>query len=407
MTHRTEDLRERVRPAPALLPHARGAGRATGRRGRPRAAVVALTALLAPVLLLAGCGLRVETPAPTAPVPDAVEAARERAVADALGVQAAAEQALSSAAPAATAVLEELADDAAAHVAQLGGVYDSGLPDDGSSPSPTSTDSATASVAAADVSQVLALLTDAGARSRVDAASVPDPALARLLAVVTLSRFQDARQLAAAAGLPAPTATSAAVPAAMPTGLTAADAGTIVLAEDEAGFGYEVAAAKLADEARATAQSRAALHRSRAQQWAVLAGIASTGTDPRRVAYDLPDGLGAPGGPAALAASLETSLAATYISLLASATASDAATATPTTADSTTGVGPASTSTDASTSSAPASTAPGRPSLLELADDAWSSALSWGATPVPLPTSTGDATAATATPGVGTTPSPG
>ncbi|WNB84909.1 DUF4439 domain-containing protein [Cellulomonas sp. ATA003] len=80
-------------------------------------------------------------------------------------------------------------------------------------------------------------------------------------------------------------------------------------------------AAQHRDDLRRRAGDRAVTHRSRAESWARAAGVAGTGLDPRRVAYTLPSGLGDPAGAAAAVAGLETSLAAHYAGLVASAPA--------------------------------------------------------------------------------------
>ncbi|MGO1318422.1 MAG: hypothetical protein ACTMIR_15525, partial [Cellulomonadaceae bacterium] len=86
--------------------------------------------LAASLLLLAGCGVRLETPPPTEPAPDALEVARRAAVTDVLEISRLADSALDQAAepdgPAALA-LAHVVEATAAQLDQLGGEYRSGL----------------------------------------------------------------------------------------------------------------------------------------------------------------------------------------------------------------------------------------------------------------------------------------
>ena len=62
--------------------------RGRAHRGPLGGQVVRLAAAAAVVAMLTGCGVRMETPSPTQPVPDAVEAARRAAVQDVVDVEA-------------------------------------------------------------------------------------------------------------------------------------------------------------------------------------------------------------------------------------------------------------------------------------------------------------------------------
>src|SRR4051812_47589836 len=105
------------------------ARRATAaRRRRAWRAVVAAVLVGGAVLSTAGCGLRVQTPPPAELTPDADEAARQRATADAMGLEVLARTALPGAAPAAAVVLQQVVDFSAQHADRLGGPYVSGLP---------------------------------------------------------------------------------------------------------------------------------------------------------------------------------------------------------------------------------------------------------------------------------------
>ena len=76
----------------------------------------------------------------------------------------------------------------------------------------------------------------------------------------------------------------------------------LALVHDEAGYGFEVIAAKLSAEQRATAEAAAAAHRARSEDWAAAAGIDGTAQDPRRASYTLPAGLDDPAVATALGA---------------------------------------------------------------------------------------------------------
>jgi len=297
---------------------------------------------LAAVLVLAGCQLRLETPPPSEPVPDAAEQVRARAVDQAVTLEEQAGSAREGAAAAVAVVLDDVAAFSAAHAEALGGVYSSGLPEPTPSQSPT-----TPPPAAPD--EVLAALRQSAASALADADQAPDGAMARLLAEVGTARDDLAARLAAALGEPldelaeptpsaAPTTppaseagdpptasaapTTSAAPTASPTGegaptagvglppgMTDAAAVALVLAHDQAAYADEVIAAKSVDAARAAAQTAAAAHRAAAARWAGRAGVAGTPADPRRASYALPEGLDDPAVRTALAAGLEQAVA--------------------------------------------------------------------------------------------------
>ena len=93
----------------------------------------------------------------------------------------------------------------------------------------------------------------------------------------------------------------------------------LALVHDEAGYGFEVIAAKLSAEQRATAVSAAASHRARSEDWAAAAGIDGTAQDPRRASYTLPAGLDDPTVATALGRTLETAVADAYANAVAQA----------------------------------------------------------------------------------------
>ncbi|WP_158373117.1 DUF4439 domain-containing protein [Cellulosimicrobium cellulans] len=332
-------------PRPAAGPRTAAAPRPVRTR---RARALAGLLVLGTAALLAGCGLRLETDPPAEPVPDAAEQVRRDTVSDALALADAADDALAGADQGAAAVLGLVSSTAADQVEALGGVYDSGLADpDGATPSPTPSDTAPAATPA----DVLTLLGETASAARADARDAEDPGLARLLAAVAASRAQLTDRLAAALGTEAPAVDaepddgftaggsadgsgsgdgSATAPSASATGpvspspaatgpadalgadLDRTDALALVLAEDQAGYGFEVAAARLSDDARSRARTAAAAHRATASAWAEAVGVAGTAEDPRRVAYELDADLSSAEAVRAFAAGLLTDLAAVH-----------------------------------------------------------------------------------------------
>lgn len=306
-------------------------------RTRRRSGLTALALTCA--IILSGCGLRLETPPPTEPVPDAAEVLRRTAVADALLVADQASTAATSDRINADveAELTTIAESATAQADQLGGEYDSGLGDivsegtGGASPSAT--------VQEHTPRAVVASLRDAATRTRAASDQVQSGPLGRLLASISTSQTQHARDLALLTGVkgpalpstqipepadPAPepsegdegsaapaSATSDEAPVA-PTGLSAEELSALILAEDTAGYAFEVRAAQSEGDVRTRAHERAVVHRARAQAWALLSGVDGTDQDPRRVAYTVP---GSDTPTSQLAIDLEAGLAQDYASL--------------------------------------------------------------------------------------------
>ena len=237
--------------------------------------------------------------------------ARQRTSADSLGLQVLAAAPDGAASPVA-AVRSTIGRQAAEHVAQLGAARTT------STATATATATASAVPTASTPDALVARLIATAAIARTDAAGVPNGPLARLLGSVSTERLLQARQLAAAAGLPAPGLPAVTVPRSVPDGLEPSALSSLVADEDEAGYADEVIAAKLADPARSSALARAGVHRDRAEQWAKIAQIGQTGLDPRRTAYALAP-LDDPAVATAFAATIEGSLAATYATLVAAA----------------------------------------------------------------------------------------
>ncbi|HEY8720284.1 ferritin-like domain-containing protein [Pengzhenrongella sp.] len=290
-------------------------------RRRPHLAAVAV--VLALVGLLTGCGLRMETPPPSPRTVDANEVARERAVTDSVDLEAAAATPGADPGKPVNKIRATIVAAAHAHVDQLGGPYVAGTPSPTGSPTPSTGPSAaptsTASAAPASGVVVVARLVLGATHAREDAETVPDGGLARLLASVSAARLLQARQLAAADKLVPPSLSHATMPDALPAGVEPSALSALVAGEDEAGYGYEVIAAKLSGPERTSALDRAGEHRTRAEAWARLGTIAETHRDPRRAAYALPKGLDDPAAAKALAKSMAQALAVSYAALVADA----------------------------------------------------------------------------------------
>jgi len=262
--------------------------RPRGRRGVPSAALaVALVGAL-----LTGCGLRLETPPPVEPSPDAREQVRARTVDDALALEAAADAARTvTKDPDAVALLDDVAEFSAAHARALGGVYDSGIErDEDAEPTPTPSPTTVATTA----QDVLALLGTTATRATTDASTTEDGPLARVLASVAVARADLSVRLAQAVG-DGSTAPGTPDEIVVPAEVDPALAGPLARAHDEAGFALEVVAARGAKDDRTSVLAQARAQRDRAEQWAAAAGISGTEGETRLGQYALPADLDADG----------------------------------------------------------------------------------------------------------------
>ncbi len=279
------------------------------RRGPRRSPLVRTTvALLCVIGLLAGCDLRVETPAPTAPSPGAQETVRQRAATDAVDLAALADAAAGG--PTEPAVLETLTLVAATsrlHADALGGVWTPwtttpSAADESASPTPST------APPTPTPDEVALALQAAADRAADDADVVADGGLARLLASISTSRALLAADLTAGLTgsvlvLPTeaaaePDAAEAAVPVA---GLQDSSVLALLEAEDALGAGWEVLAARSGGDDRARAALVAAGHRDRAQAWAEALDVDGTALDSRSAAYALPAAVLDPDGDATAA----------------------------------------------------------------------------------------------------------
>lgn len=320
---------------------------AAPRRATPARRAARTAAALVLATLLAGCGLRLETPPPSEPSLTAAEAARQAVVSDVLDVRATTTVALADAEGRTAEVGATLVTDAGDHLDQLGGVYVSGLVGEDGTPSPVPT----GVVAGSTPEALVDLLAQSFSRTRSALETLEDPAFARLTGSVAIAHLASARALAAATGVELPGTGLPTTPV-VPVGLEGApddDVLALVVAEDSAGYLLEVLSSRLGDAERAAARARAAVHRARAEAWARLAGVDGTAEDPRLVAYALPAGATTDTPERAVVAAVEVALTANLVTLVGRV---DAA---------------------------------WRTGVLDLAADSWLAALTWGAAPVAFP----------------------
>ncbi|MGC5168450.1 DUF4439 domain-containing protein [Luteimicrobium sp. DT211] len=289
----------RHHPTPDPAPRARS--------GRPApSALLAAAASVVLALALAGCGVRLESSPPAPLTPTADERVRAATVADVVAVRDLARATLSDggAKGATAARLRAVVQHAGTQLTALGGVYDGPSPTTG--PAATATPTATGEPA---VSAVVVRLRGASVTARERLADADDAHLARLVAQVGTGQALDADALASAGHVKERATTTAAKgPATLPAGARAGVAATVVENEDAAGYLLEVVAARAHGAARSEAAARAAVHRTRAQDWADAAGVAGTDGDPRRTAYALPA--------EAVARTVESRLVTDYAALL-------------------------------------------------------------------------------------------
>lgn len=284
------------------------------RRTAPRTlAAAALAAAVA--LAVAGCGLRLETPPPVEPTPDAVEQVRARTVDDALELTDAATSAAATADGssdgALATLLEQVATLSTEHVTALGGEYESGI-------EPTATPAPTSAGAPVEATpdEVLALLGTASATSLADADAVDDGPLGRLVGSIGVSRADLADRLASRLRTDSPAA-PAAPDQDVPDDVPAPVAAPLARAHDEAGFTFELVASRRTEAARTATLAAAVRDRALGARWAAAASLADTAADPRLAAYALPAGLDDDAVLDQLALSVRTGLADAYGAALA------------------------------------------------------------------------------------------
>ncbi|MFC7405282.1 DUF4439 domain-containing protein [Georgenia alba] len=257
-------------------------GRPTPGRAVPRRpAVRCLVATVLCVLVLAGCGLRLDTPPPEAPTPGPAEELRQETAASSARLAATVAALTERSEPQdGGPALERVAAEAEAHLDALGGVWEAwpdGAPEGATPPEPA----ATAPVADAAPGDVLELLTTGATQAREAALAAPDEDLAALLGSISLARARAAADLAAA--LDAPPAEPPAAPMSPETLLERGVDGPTVRVLDQARYAYETVAARTDGSSRESAESRVAQ-----LQALVDTAIGAGAPDERAGVYGLP-----------------------------------------------------------------------------------------------------------------------
>lgn len=245
-----------------------------------------LTAVLAVLLVLTGCGVRLDVPPAPAPVPEGQDAVRQEAAQAVSVILRSAELAAPDAPEQVGGILQAVAADAQAHLDALGGVWEPpprpepADPEDAppAHPEPVST---------ADASDVLAALEAAAPQLRGGAAGV-EPDLAVLLVSVSANQHVHARDLAAALGVdPAPPPAEPADPGDAYPVAFGPEAAPLCRALDAAGYLAEVRAGRAGGEEAARLAERAEELRAQAELVATRGGFSGTEEDPREIAYAL------------------------------------------------------------------------------------------------------------------------
>ncbi len=238
----------------------------------------ALLGIATTVLALSGCGLRLDTPPPQAPMPDEAESLRQDAAAATARLLGTTER--TDGAGPASEVLTRITRDAEAQLAALGGVWQAwpdGAPEGVTPPEPA----ATAPAEDPDVTDVLDLLTASAADAREAATTAPTADLAALLGSVAIARGEAAQDLAEAADAEPPE--SEAAPLTLRVLRQRGVDGPTVQVLDQARFAYETVAARTTGSSREDAEDRA-----RELQSLVDGAIRLGAPDSRLEAYQLP-----------------------------------------------------------------------------------------------------------------------
>lgn len=301
---------------------------------------VRVACVTAVCLVLAACGIRLETPPPSPLSPGANEVARQSAVDSILAIEAVA-LALDGQGESEEIndLISTIAVESRTYIDALGGPYDSGL-----EPQPTETSAAPIDQAVPPTIEDLhTMLLQSAMRMRATLALVPDDTLARLLSSTSLGHTLQAYELSDLTGLEinledlaaaeppaagqaasdvghaAPEATDATstpgpgeadgsnedespvatrqtrdtrVPVDLPEGLAAEQLLAVIVDEDALGYLQEILASRLSGDAREQELASAAVHRGRAADWAELAELSFTEEDPRQLRYHIRAELG-------------------------------------------------------------------------------------------------------------------
>lgn len=237
--------------------------------------------------LTTGCGMRLETPEPPAPTPDAAEVIRSEAVADATAIAQAAQAAQTD--PAAVVVTDRLAQVAAgslSHAETLGGTWTASGTSEGTT-TPDATPSATAPTAAGDLPAAITSLTSGYERARAGLAGSSGDTT-QILASMALWRALAAHELAGAIPETAPELPRGGIDGTALSLATFRDVDPLVRGLDAAAYAYEVLAAREDDAGRqASWKARAGTLRETGELVAGRAGVAGTAADPRVAVYDV------------------------------------------------------------------------------------------------------------------------
>ncbi|PFG19329.1 hypothetical protein ATL40_0888 [Serinibacter salmoneus] len=274
---------------------------------------------LGAAVLLAGCGVRLDTPPQPLPTADAAESARASLVAQSLATAQLAEALGELTADEALAdQVAQVADAALAQADLLGGQWEPPARPD--TPTDTGADSGagpdggeTGEAVDADEDISPQALVDGLSRAAQDAreaiGAAPSAEVADLYTAVAVWRAWAAQVLAHSTGAEAPAPQQPQVVAA--TWRLASVAGTqeLIRGLDAAGFAYEYLAAR-AEEGSEDYLERARELRALASDLAVASGLAGTAQDPRSALYDT---AGVAQSTPAAAAAIESDLVALWV----------------------------------------------------------------------------------------------
>ncbi|SNU00601.1 hypothetical protein SAMN06298212_102133 [Ruaniaceae bacterium KH17] len=224
--------------------------------------------LLAPVLtllLLTGCGVRIETSDPTPPEPSAAEVVRQR---EALRAEVLSE-----------AGFAPVAAHAAEQLVALGGVWEAWPDGDGPTDAPTRQ---SADISAPTSESELADLLATTTPDLIEASiAAQEPPIALLYSVIALSRTADEATLRGELGEPLAPTWPELVVTAVPSTIRALDEAAYIL--------DTVAAQDAAAGTESTAKADSARFRAWAEASAEALGVAATEDDPREAVYEAID----------------------------------------------------------------------------------------------------------------------
>lgn len=265
---------------------------AHGVRGSAWRKAKVLIVLVAILTLLGGCGLRLETPPPSAPAPDAAEVLREAMVADALTIKQYASD-LRGAADVredTQAVLDLVVQSATEHELALGGIYDPGPEYVSTEPPVTSP-----SDEPVTVETLVTKLAVAANRARSTLPTESEPLRARLYATIAASNHAHAVELSATQdGEALPTtdfgdAVAAAGTAPLPEGIPVEETSELIASLDAVGYAREQWGLRQEGNRATRILNKSKAERAQAMAWADSYGLTGTPEDPRELFYVIGD----------------------------------------------------------------------------------------------------------------------